>query len=198
MWFFLLSGRVAKGRRTRMHSSDTGLLRLIAFFKLVKAVLLVLTGIGLLKLVHLDPAVELQHWILKLGLDPGSRFLNHAIERVTNIPPHRIKELGIGTFVYAALFLTEGIGLWQLKRWAEWFTVIATGSLIPIEAYEIYRHPTPVKFVVLILNAAIVVYLAYRILRTPAHDSRVAAPTTRFLFYLWERFLPWLFIPFRR
>jgi uncharacterized membrane protein (DUF2068 family) len=95
---------------------------------------------------------------------------------VTNIPPHRIRELGIGTFIYAALFLTEGIGLWLLKRWAEWFTVIATGSLIPIEAYEIYRHPTPLKLLVLILNAAIVAYLVYRIVRRPAHDLNTAAP----------------------
>jgi len=158
------------------HSSDTALLRLIAFFKLVKAALLILTGIGLLKLVHLDPAAELEHWIIKLGLDPGSRLLNHAIERVTNLPPHRIRELGIGTFIYAALFLTEGIGLWLLKRWAEWFTVIATGSLIPIEAYEIYRHPTPLKFLVFILNAAIVAYLVYRIVHRQAHDLNMAAP----------------------
>jgi uncharacterized membrane protein (DUF2068 family) len=154
-----------------MHLSDAALLRIIAVFKLVKAALLILTGIGLLKLVHLDPAMELHHWILKLGLDPGSRFLNHAIERVTNIPPRRIRELGIGTFIYAGLFLTEGIGLWMLKRWAEWFTVIATGSLIPIEAYEIYHHPTALKFLVLLVNIAIVAYLVYRIVRKPAHRS---------------------------
>ena len=156
--------------------SDAALLRLIGIFKLVKAALLILTGIGLLKLVHLDPATELEHWILKLGLDPGSRFLNHAVERVTDIPPHRIKELGIGTFIYAGLFLTEGIGLCLLKRWAEWCTVIATGSLIPIEAYEIYRHPTPLKFLVLLVNLAIVAYLVYRIVGKPAHQSRIQAP----------------------
>jgi len=110
-----------------MHSSDTGLIRLVAFFKLVKAALLIVTGIGILKLVHVNPALQLDHWIAKVGLDPGGRFINHAIQRVPYIPPHRIKELGIGTFVYAGLFMTEGIGLWLLKLWAEWFTVIATG-----------------------------------------------------------------------
>jgi uncharacterized membrane protein (DUF2068 family) len=86
---------------------------------------------------------------------------------VTNIPPNRIKELGIGTFIYAALFMTEGIGLWLLKRWAEWFTVIATGSLIPIESYEIYRHPSVIKVLVLLINIAVVVYLVYRIRHRP-------------------------------
>jgi uncharacterized membrane protein (DUF2068 family) len=150
-----------------MHSSDTGLLRLVAAFKLVKGALLILAGIGILKLVHVDPVTQLDQWVAKLGLDPGSRLVNHAIEKVTNIPPHRIKELGIATFIYAGLFLTEGIGLWLLKRWAEWFTVIATGSLLPIEAYEIYRHPSALKVLVLLLNAGIVVYLVYRIRRNP-------------------------------
>ena len=44
-----------------------------------------------------------------------------------------------------ALFLVEGVGLWLLKRWAEWLTVIITSSLVPIEIYEIHRHPTPVR-----------------------------------------------------
>ena len=148
-----------------MHSSDTGLLRLVAAFKLVKGALLILAGFGILKLVHVDPVTQLNEWVAKLGLDPGGRFLNHAIEKVTNIPPHRIRQLGIATFIYNGLFLTEGIGLWMLKRWAEWFTVIATGSLLPIEAYEIYRHPSALKVLVLLLNAAIVVYLVYRIRR---------------------------------
>lgn len=33
--------------------------------------------------------------------------------------------------VYAAVLLTEGIGVWFEKCWAEWLMVIATGSLIP-------------------------------------------------------------------
>lgn len=153
-----------------MHSSDSGLIRVIAFFKLVKAALLILTGIGLLKLIHVDRAAELVHWVARLGFDPGSRIVTHAIERLTNIPPNRIREMGIATFLYAGLFLTEGIGLWLLKRWAEWLTVIATGSLIPIEVYEIFKHPRPIKVLILIFNVAIVVYLAYRIRREPARS----------------------------
>lgn len=152
-----------------MRSSDTGLLRAVAIFKLLKAALLIITGIGFLKLVHADPAMQLDRWVTHLGLDPGSRLLARVIQKTTNIPPHRIRELGIVTFVYAGLFLTEGIGLWMLKLWAEWFTVIATGSLVPIEAYEIYRHPTAIKVLVLLLNIAIVAYLVYRIRRHPAH-----------------------------
>jgi uncharacterized membrane protein (DUF2068 family) len=41
--------------------------------------------------------------------------------------------------------------------------VIITSSLLPVEIYEIHRHPTPAKFVVLAINVAIVWYLIYRI-----------------------------------
>jgi uncharacterized membrane protein (DUF2068 family) len=69
----------------------------------------------------------------------------------------------LGSFVYAGLFLTEGIGLWMLKHWAEWFTVVITASLVPLEVWEIHRHPTTVKILVLIINIGVVAYLLYRI-----------------------------------
>jgi uncharacterized membrane protein (DUF2068 family) len=85
------------------------------------------------------------------------------LERAANLTPNNIKGLGIVSFIYAGLFLTEGIGLWLVKRWAEWFTVIITSSLVPLEVYEIYRHPSPIKILVLVINIAVVGYLLYRI-----------------------------------
>lgn len=66
-------------------------------------------------------------------------------------------------FVYAALFLAEGIGLWSLKRWGEWITVIITGSLLPFEIFELYRHASWPKAGVLVLNVIIFAYLASRL-----------------------------------
>ena len=98
-----------------------------------------------------------------LGLDPGNQYIGRALEKAANLSPNKIKGLGIVGFIYAGLFLTEGIGLWLVKRWAEWFTMIITSSLVPVEVYEILRHPTPVKILVLLINVAVVGYLLYRI-----------------------------------
>lgn len=157
-----------------MRKSQSGILRLIALFKLLKALLLIVTGIGLLKLVHNDISSTLEHWIVLLGIDPGNRFIDHALRKAANISPHRLKDVGLGSFLYAALFLTEGTGLWLLKRWAEWFTVVITGSLIPVEVYEIHRHPSAIKVVILIINVAVVVYLVIRIRRENS-ESRTKA-----------------------
>jgi len=86
-----------------------------------------------------------------------------AFEKATRVSPAQVKKLGLGSFLYAGLFLAEGTGLWLRKRWGEWLTVTITSSLVPIELYEIYRHSSYVKLVVLALNVAIVIYLIYHI-----------------------------------
>jgi uncharacterized membrane protein (DUF2068 family) len=144
-------------------TSHSRLLRLIALFKMIKAALLIAVGVGALKLLHKDVAGAVEHWVELLRLDPNSHYIDIALEKASNLRPDEIKQLGLGSMLYAGLFLTEGIGLWLEKRWAEWLTVVITSSLIPIEIYEIYRHPTAIKTAVLLINIAIVAYLLYRI-----------------------------------
>ena len=146
-----------------MKSSDNRLIRLIAFFKLLKSALLIAVGMSALRLLHKDVASVLEHWVAMLGLDPGNRYVDRALQKFGNLTPNKIKSFGVVSFIYAALFLTEGIGLWLVKRWAEWFSVIITTSLVPVELYEIYRHPSMIKCLVLVLNIAVVGYLLYRI-----------------------------------
>jgi uncharacterized membrane protein (DUF2068 family) len=71
----------------------------------------------------------------------------------------KLEELSFGSFFYAALLLTEGVGLWLKRRWAEYFTIITTCSLIPLELYEIGKRVTITRLVLLLLNVAIVWYL---------------------------------------
>jgi uncharacterized membrane protein (DUF2068 family) len=70
--------------------------------------------------------------------------------------------LAIAAIVYAVLEGTEGVGLAMRRRWAEYLTVIATGLLIPYEAYEVIQKVTLFKLGALLLNVAVVGYLAYR------------------------------------
>src|ERR1700691_28623 len=150
-----------------MKSSDNRLIRLIAFFKLLKSALLIAVGMSALRLLHKDIASVLEHWVAMFGLDPGNRYVDRALQKFANLTPNKIKSFGVVSFIYAGLFLTEGIGLWLVKRWAEWFSVIITSSLLPLEVYELYRHPSPIKILVLILNIAVVGYLVYRIRNEP-------------------------------
>lgn len=136
---------------------------MIALFKLIKGLLLVAVGIGALKLLHRDLADTLTHWVDILRVDPDNRFIHAALTRVLSVSPKQLKVTSVGTFVYAALLLTEGTGLLLRKRWAEYFTIITTGGLLPLEVYELSKHISAAKIVVLAVNLAIVVYLVVRV-----------------------------------
>jgi len=139
------------------------LLRLIALFKFAKAILLIATGIGALHFVHTNLTQSAENIVRKYHLDPGNHYVGVVLARISSVTPRRLHELGAVAFVYAGLFLLEGVGLWSLKRWGEWITVIITGSLLPFEIYELCRHPSWAKLAVLIVNAAILWYLARRL-----------------------------------
>ncbi len=154
--------RVAK--ISTKHSSAAGLI-LIAIFKLLKGLALIAVGIGALRLMHRDVAASVAHWVNVFRVDPDNRYIHRALVKVLAVSPGQLKELSAGTFFYAALLLTEGIGLLLRKRWAEYFTVITTALLIPLELYEIAKHVTAVKLGVLAINVAIVWYLIRRLRR---------------------------------
>jgi uncharacterized membrane protein (DUF2068 family) len=79
------------------------------------------------------------------------------------VTPKQLRELSVGTFIYAGLFMTEGLGLLLRKRWAEYFTIVTTGGLIPVEIYELARHFTMAKTIVAVVNILIVWYLVARV-----------------------------------
>jgi len=138
---------------------------LIGLFKFVKGIGLLILGFGLLRLLHRDVAAVAEHWIEVLRVDPENRHIHRLLLRIFNVTPKQLKELSAGTFIYAAIFLTEGTGLLARKHWAEYMTLISTGLFIPLEGYEIYRHFTLLKLAVTIVNALIVWYLALRLKR---------------------------------
>src|SRR5580698_4428295 len=155
--------RLKRTRRSQKPASQ-GLI-LIGLFKLVKALLLIMVGIGALRLLHKDIAHTITHWVDVLRVDPDNRFIHGIIARAFDVTPAKLKELSVGTFFYAGLLLTEGTGLLLRKHWAEYFTVIVTGSFIPLEIYELIRRATFAKVTVLLLNVAVVVYLAINLRR---------------------------------
>jgi uncharacterized membrane protein (DUF2068 family) len=136
---------------------------LIGVLKLFKAVLFILLGVGALRLLHKDLVDEVTHFILALRFDPENHFVNLVLEKVALISPHRLREISIAIFLYAALDIIEGTGLALEKTWAEYLTLILTASFLPWELFEIIRHLTWLKVVLLVLNIAVVIYLVFHV-----------------------------------
>ena len=145
---------------------------LIGLFKLVKALLLIAIGIGALRYLHKDLSNSVLHWAQVLRVDTDNRYIHGFLVKIFRVTPKQLKELSMGTFIYAGLFLTEGMGLLLRKHWAEYFTIVTTGLLIPLEIYELVRHFTVVKLVVTIINVLIVWYLVVRVRSRSKRFSR--------------------------
>jgi len=155
--------------KSKTHSRG---LMLIAVFKLLKGVVLLAVGIGALRLLHKDVAAIADHWINAFRGDPHNRYLHWLLAKLPMVDDRKLKELSVGTFVYSAIFLTEGTGLALGKRWAEYFTIVTTASFLPLELYEIFRHATIAKGVALAVNIAVVLYLVRELRRYPKKQTQ--------------------------
>jgi uncharacterized membrane protein (DUF2068 family) len=156
---------VAWAKRKSAKESGGAWLILIGVFKLLKAVTLLIVGIGLLHLLHRDIGAVTTHWIERFRLDPDNEHIHRMLSRVFRVTPKQLKELSAGTFIYAGIFLIEGTGLVMRKHWAEYFTLISTALFVPLEVYELIHRLTVIRVSVLAINLAILWYLAARIKR---------------------------------
>jgi uncharacterized membrane protein (DUF2068 family) len=160
----MTSAKPARRKEAAPRKSATTLV-LIALFKLVKGLLLLAVGVGAVKLLHRDIAQTISDWVDFLRVDPDNRFIHGILTRLLRLSPAQLKAASVGTFIYAGLLLTEGIGLLLRKRWAEYFTIVTTAGLIPLELYELAKHITAAKVAILAINIAIVAYLVVRVRR---------------------------------
>ena len=117
------------------------MLPLIGAFKLAKGLLILAVALGVLHLVRGDPADTLAHWASELHIDPEGRHFTRAVDRILSLDARRLKALSAGMFVYAGLFLVEGVGLIRGRR------------------------STPIRAAALLVNLAIVWYLVARLRR---------------------------------
>jgi uncharacterized membrane protein (DUF2068 family) len=140
-------------------------LRLIAIWKLFHAAFFTAVGFGLLRLRHHNVVEFLNaHLVIPYHLNPENRAVDWLLDRAGSVSSHMLFLLGWASFLYAALFAAEGIGLYLRKRWAEYLVVIVTSSLLPLEIYELFHKLAWWKFAAVAGNLLIVIYLIHRLL----------------------------------
>ncbi len=146
--------------RQRSKKSDWVIIS-IGILKLVKSVSLLVLGIALVHWRHDDLGEVAARWLKDAWL--ARPHVDALVVKLSLLRKETIDEFAIGSFVYSALLLIEGIGLSLRKRWAEYLTVGITASLLPFEFYELHRRVTVSGIVVAVVNLAILVYLIVRL-----------------------------------
>jgi uncharacterized membrane protein (DUF2068 family) len=157
------------GHVARHH--DSGLL-MIGLFKVVEAVFFFLVGVGAIHFIHRDLGEAAQRLAERLRFDPDRRVVAYILNHLDEVTAHRLKQIGVATFFYSGLRVTEGVGLMLEKVWAEYLTVGITMAFLPWEIYEIVRRPDWIRICLLVVNLIVLAYLLWWLRR-----MRVAGKT---------------------
>jgi uncharacterized membrane protein (DUF2068 family) len=155
---------VARGRALR----DTIVLRLLAVERFIRALLILFGAFLLFKfrssqdaaqraftenLPLFRPIADKFHY----NLDDSS--LIHYIRTFIDARSSTLLLVVVGLAVYGILQVVEATGLWLLKRWGEYFAVVATALGIPIEVYELMEKVSWLRIGALAINIGAVLYL---------------------------------------
>ncbi len=157
---------VPRGRLLR----DRTIMRLLAAERLIRAVLLFAFAALIVRfrgdrqalqdtfrkdLSILGPAAN------QLGWNLDDSKVVRGINRVFEFSPTTLTWVTVAILAYGSLQLAESYGLWHVRRWGEYLTVVATSLFLPWEIYELIDKVTVLRVVLLLVNIAAVVWLLW-------------------------------------
>lgn len=116
-------------------------------------------AVGALRLLHKDLGDVLQQLANHLRFNPESRFVNFVLDRAAIVNDRLLRRFSIALFAYAALGISEGIGLYLEKAWGEYLTLGITASFLPWEIFEVMHKHTWIRLSLLVVNVAVFLYL---------------------------------------
>jgi uncharacterized membrane protein (DUF2068 family) len=93
------------------------------------------------------------------GLKVDQMTVVHELEKALAAKPSTLVLLTSMLAGYALLEVVEGVGLWLLKRWGEYFAVVATSVFLPLEIHDLAKGITMTRVVTFTINVAAVIYL---------------------------------------
>jgi uncharacterized membrane protein (DUF2068 family) len=135
-------------------------LRSVAIFEAVKGVLILAVGFGVWKLRHRDIDAFVDHLVSFLHLNPEGHLSNIFVKAAGHLTEKNLVLVALGALVYSIIRFAEAYGLWRARAWAEWFALISGTIYLPFEIHALMHHPNPIKWSILLINVAIVLYMA--------------------------------------
>jgi len=139
-------------------------LRLIMLGKLVKATLALALAVGFAVLLVTGTSVRIHGLLAGLRKHVTAAWSVYLADALVSVTERRHL-----TVVTCALLLdgvmtsVEWYALFRGRAWGEWLVVAATSSFLPFEVVALVREAHAGRALVLALNVAIVVYLAWHV-----------------------------------
>jgi uncharacterized membrane protein (DUF2068 family) len=145
-------------------------LRAVASLECAKGALALAGIFGLFSILHRDPWDVADDLLEFLHINPDRHFAQVFLDFADRITEKNLWTAAIILSAYCTLRFVEAYGLWRARPWAEWFALISGALYVPFEVVEVIRRPTPVHALILIVNLAVVAYMAF--LRMEARTRR--------------------------
>ena len=127
--------------------------------------IVLVAGFGLARAIGGDVGELAEHLVHRLHLNPAKRFPRIFLDLANNLSDGQLWALAALALAYSMLRLAEAYGLWFGRRWAEWIAALSGGVYVPVEIYELARGYSTVKLTALFLNALVVAYMCFLLLR---------------------------------
>lgn len=158
---FVDSLRVSPGDGVMLNWIYTRGMRAVAVFEAAKGALVLLAGFGVLKLLHRDIHALAIELIEHLHLDPTKKLPQLFINGASGLTDVQLWLVALLAVVYAVVRFIEAYGLWNGRRWAEWFALVSGAIYLPFEIYELTRGVEAIKVGALAINILVIVYMAF-------------------------------------
>jgi uncharacterized membrane protein (DUF2068 family) len=145
------------------------ILRLFALERFIRAAIFLVAGYLLWHFRGSQSSVErrfnrelpvLRGLFRELGFNIDHSKLVGLLRHALTLSSHTLTLLAAGAVLYAVIEVVEAVGLWQARRWGEYFAFVATSLGLPLEIYDLTRKVSWLPLVLLGLNLLLVVYLA--------------------------------------
>lgn len=139
-------------------------LRTVALFEALKGVVALIGASVFIRMIRhdVDFGDAAEHILFRFHINPShhrwSQQVMHAADRISEANIAMILGLAIG---YATLRFIEGYGLWKARAWAEWLAIISGCLYLPVEVYEVIRHPNELHWIILAINILVVLYIGF-------------------------------------
>lgn len=152
-------------KKSTKPASKAGL-RTVAVFEAMKGLLVLLAGCGLLAFIHKDLHEAAVHLVRVLHFNPAKHYPSIFIDAADKVTDLQLWMFALSALLYATVRFVEAYGLWKQMQWAEWFGLLSGALYIPLEILEASREFTWPRITVLVVNLAVVGYLADALLRS--------------------------------
>src|SRR5215831_18321908 len=164
------SGPVSSAPRVRRAKElrSALILRVFAVERFVRAIIFGLLAYAIWRFKSSQLTIEeafnrelpaLRELLRQLGFNVNHSKLIGFIQHAFAVNPRVLTWLAVAAVGYAVIEIVEAVGLWLLKRWGEYFAMIATSFGIPYEIYDLTTKVTVLRVGAFAINVALVVYL---------------------------------------